>query len=800
MNKNVKRMFFVTTLILLLVSISAVSAADVTNDTNSISQQDVVKEVNVEKISTNDNKIVDTNTKNIKKEEQTTDLYVSDTNGSDDNNGTNTSPYKTIQKALDTTNADSTFNIHIAEGTYKGLGNTNLTVNGNYNINIIGEGNAVIDGEARYDIDTTEYHWESSDIWSFYTNSSGNWAMNITKGDGIITLNNLTIKNCYSEGIDEGDSITKYPVATVDNYANLVVNNLKFINNHAGVGAGIRNNVNSTVEIKNTVFDGNKKSTSTGNYGAALYNAGIATMTNDTIINCYGRWGTVTNDGRLFVYNSSFNNNYAYDGASTYKAGSGIYSNTGESNFFETFSLDGLYVEIENCTFKDNQQADIVLGKSSAKINHNIFNHSSGIVSENNNQKVNITHNITNNEFIEMQTSNILSTLSGNSNNRWAIHLGSVFYNVLIENNTIDVPEIDTSYGIYARGTTIIKNNILNNYISLNHQDCQVINNTITTDNDYTITTSRKAIITNNTLIAKLLVGDDSIKGSATKTNNKPISTSYTITNDNYNEFFDENGVLREGKIENYNKILLSGNFFNKKFIIENIKCVITNNGTTTLYNGSITLQNKAMCDLSGINIINTDNDIEYALLINSTDNVISKMNIQMNSSNNITAIILSKENNIMNSANTLKLYGNKNITAVKTTADNNTIYVQTNIYPLNEYNNNTFISVLIESDENKIINNTNIKENYFTLTNNGTQYGTLAKNTNNTNITNRGFLTGEEVYGIKLDEFNENIYFYGNIYKANAEIAYGFYADRKNSLMNNIYTREYQIGELNAN
>ena len=201
MNKNVKRMFFVTALILLLVSISAVNAADASNDTSSTIQQDVVKEVNVEKIS--DTLVTDTTSKNIKKVETVTDLYVSDTDGSDDNSGTNTSPYKTIQKALDTTNSDSTFNIHILEGTYKGLGNTNLTVNGNYNINIIGSGNnTIIDGEAKYDIDTEQYHWDSSDIWSFYVNGTGNWIMNITEGSNQIKISNMTIQNAWAPGIN----------------------------------------------------------------------------------------------------------------------------------------------------------------------------------------------------------------------------------------------------------------------------------------------------------------------------------------------------------------------------------------------------------------------------------------------------------------------------------------------------------------------------------------------------------------------------------------------------------------------
>ena len=792
MNKNVKRMFFVTTLLLLLVGLSAISATDASNDTIGTSQQDVVKEVNVEKVS--DNTITDTTTKNIKKEEQTTDLYVSDTDGSDENSGTNNSPYKTIQKALDTTNADSIFNIHIAEGTYKGLGNTNLTVNGNYSINFIGSGNdTIIDGEAKYDIDTTEYHWGSSDIWSFYTNNSGNWAMNITRGTGLITISNLTIQKCYSQGVGSADTIAHYPVATINNRATLIVDSVSFIDNCAGVGAGIRNYANSTLEVKNSLFDGNRKSTSTGNFGAAVYNNGTTTITNTTIQNCYARWGSVTNDNILSISNSTFKNNKAYDGASTYKAGSGIYSNTGQSNFFGTYDHDGVFIEVENCTFIDNQQADIVLGKSDAKINNNIFNHSTGIVTQSNNVNVTISQNITNNIFTDIQSSNILSTLSGDADTRWAIYLGSVYYNVLIENNFIDVPTIGESYGIYATGTTIIKNNTLNNYIVLANDNCQVINNSITTQQDYAVTTSRNAVIINNTLISKLLTGDEAIKGNATTENNIPIPTTYVITEENYNEYFDENGVLIKGKIADYNKILLSGNFYNKKFILDNIKCVISDNDTATIYNGSITTRNNTQCDISGIDIVNTANNIDYAILLNSTDNVISNMNIYMNSSNNINAIILAKENNQMKSPINLNLYGDSNITAVTVSADNNIIYARSNLYPLNEYNNNTFISLLIHG--NNMINNTKVSQNYFNIRNNGTQYGTLAINTNNTDLYNSGYLYGNEIYGIKIENNTDNFQYHGMIYNATANRTFGFYADGSNAYMNNITTREYRLG-----
>ncbi|MBO7718972.1 MAG: hypothetical protein J6S29_02345, partial [Methanosphaera sp.] len=80
------------------------------------------------------------------------------------------------------------------EGTYKGEGNTNLTVNGQYFINFIGEGvdKTIIDGEADYVINTEPFHWGSSDIWSFWV-GNGNWVMNITEGSGLITIKDFKV-------------------------------------------------------------------------------------------------------------------------------------------------------------------------------------------------------------------------------------------------------------------------------------------------------------------------------------------------------------------------------------------------------------------------------------------------------------------------------------------------------------------------------------------------------------------------------------------------------------------------------
>ena len=102
--------------------------------------------------------------------------------------------------------------------------------------------------------------------------------MNITKGTGIITIKNMNIQHMLSNGTRGGSSISLYPTATVDNYGNLEVDNVYFFENLAGVGAGIRSNNGSTLLVNNSIFEGNRKGPSTGNYGAGIYNNGTATV------------------------------------------------------------------------------------------------------------------------------------------------------------------------------------------------------------------------------------------------------------------------------------------------------------------------------------------------------------------------------------------------------------------------------------------------------------------------------------------------------------------------------------------
>ena len=144
--KYSKEVFLLILVSLLLISISAISAGDVSNSTTTSPTVTVEKQVsmsNVIKEDTTDNKVLSKNSENIqtkektdnkktiKKETTNVDYYVCDNSGSDSNTGSQDSPFKTIGYAVGKVNSNDNYNIHIKNGTYKGTRNTNLTIDNN---------------------------------------------------------------------------------------------------------------------------------------------------------------------------------------------------------------------------------------------------------------------------------------------------------------------------------------------------------------------------------------------------------------------------------------------------------------------------------------------------------------------------------------------------------------------------------------------------------------------------------------------------------------------------------------------
>ena len=656
MNKNVKRMFLITTLMILLWSIMAVSATDIDdNNINEVSSS-TIESNSIDESSIDVNKNIEPN-KNIKQAPETSvDYYVSDADGNDENDGSQTSPFKTINTAISKTDAENSYNIHILEGTYKGEGNTNLTVNGEYFINFIGDGvdKTIIDGELNYTLpDDPGFVWDSSEAWWPWRNCSGNWFMNITAGNGSFEITNFKIQNCYSVS---GTEIAASPTATIDNYANLKATDMYFYHNSAGVGAGIRNgykdfNNNATLYVDNCTFEANLKSTTYGNFGAAVYNNATAIINNSFIIDNYARWGSLTTDKSMYVYNTYLARNIGYDGTSTYKNGPTIYANTGNANFYNPYGTEGLLLHVENCTFEDNQHVDITYGNVSSEIINNVFNHSTGIYIT---AGVNASRSqvIANNQFIDMQPSSLTTSMSSKTKPSWSIYnLGSI--PLLIENNTIDVKDTLYGYGIYTTNNATIINNTLNNYIYLNGKNNTIKNNYIDAPVNFVIQGSSSATnntIANNTLYSNTAKGDVAVNVAKNNvvSDNKPIIGNYVITDETYPQYFDENGFIKIDVVESKNKITFSGDLINKKFIFDNIDLIVTAEPTSKLINATIVSQNNASLFLQNIKIENTNNIDGYTILLNSTKNTMQNVSVTVDTDEVLQAIKIEEDLNII--------------------------------------------------------------------------------------------------------------------------------------------------------
>ena len=581
--------------------------------------------------------------KEVKKDDIVNNYYVSDATGSDTNTGSSDNPFKTIQKAITTLqNNGQTANIYL-DGNFKGVGNTNLTIPGDLKINFIGIGNSSIDGEVNYTGNTGDgYYWGSSAVWKPYQNGKGNWAMNITRGSGLITISNFTIKNCWNPG---GSNINAYPTATVNNYGNLEVYNVTFRYNHGGVGASIRNKVGATLKVVDSLFEGNRKSSSTGNFGAGIYNNGTAVVINSTFQHNYARWGTITNDKNLTIINSTIRDNIGYDGGSTFKTGSGIAINTGRSDFFDGYDIDSIVTIIDGCTFINNDQLDISADEGNLNVTNCVFNKSTGIVvpTRYKNKTNPNSYNFINNTIDSPQGSTLQTSLSSSSLTKYAFRLGKGPYVYLIENNTgINL----TCYAIDGEASnSTIRGNIFDNSTRISGSNNLYEKNNITTKKDYSIELDgRNNTVVDNHLISSQFEGNGAVlytDESNVVSNNTPKMSIIRLNDENFYQYFDDDGNLR-AEYEYIDQItLITG--INNKVMVFNTTLKLGQKTKRLLSNNTTIIINDNGCiNATGISILNTNN--EPVFILNSDNNIITNANLTTNHTN--TIIINNNKNN----------------------------------------------------------------------------------------------------------------------------------------------------------
>ncbi|MDI6723994.1 MAG: hypothetical protein QMD61_05055 [Methanobacterium sp.] len=280
-----------------------------------------------------------------------TDIYVSPTGNDTTGDGSQGNPYKTIAKGISMVSPGGT--VHVANGTYTGTGNVNLTINKNVTINGESRDSAIIDRQNLNRI--------------FIISSGYN-----------ITLTNLTLRNGLASNSNGG--------AIQNNGGTLTINNCALTNNRASrtadstavYGGAIYNT--GTLTINNSIFTGNTVTSGSLNdaFGGAIYSTGSITITGSTFSgnNATSSSGTANDDGgaiytngNLNIDNSSFTNNTAgQDGGAIYSnsnlsinnssftsnAGGMTNNGAGGAICIGDGSILGMNLTITNSTFTGN--------------------------------------------------------------------------------------------------------------------------------------------------------------------------------------------------------------------------------------------------------------------------------------------------------------------------------------------------------------------------------------------------------------------------------------------------------------
>ncbi len=233
-------------------------------------------------------------------------------------------PYQTIGKGISSVDENGTINI--ADGTYSGEGNTNISINRNMTITGQSQNKTIING------------------------SGNNWIFNISSGV-TVTILNLTMTNATITGNGGG---------AISNRGNLTITNCTFTSNTAPIGGAIYNKGNITA-LSGCTFKDNTAANGGAifNYEGTINNLSGCTFT-DNVANTIG--------GAIFNYNGTITNlsGCTFTGNTADQAAGAICNNgnltVANCNFTGNnaswagaiYNVDGAIITLSGCTFTDN--------------------------------------------------------------------------------------------------------------------------------------------------------------------------------------------------------------------------------------------------------------------------------------------------------------------------------------------------------------------------------------------------------------------------------------------------------------
>ncbi|MGC9516291.1 MAG: Ig-like domain-containing protein [Methanomicrobiales archaeon] len=308
-------------------------------------------------------------------------IYVNGSSGNDSNDGLSWETAKSsIKNATGTVNSNGTINI--ANGTYTGINNTNITIN--KSIEIVGQSKkgTIIDALGKTGIFI---------INSGYTISIRNLTLQNGKsenyGGAIYNRGSvITVTDCIFKGNSAKDG-----GAIANHHGVLYVYKSTFQENNAEFGGAIVNQWVSILNIAHCNFNGNSASVD----GGALYNDNSCTIVYTTFENNYAlrEGGAILNwrrNANLKISHSNFTENNATQGGAISNKWDCILLNVENSTFTgNNATVDGgaiyniggaNFLTIKNCEFINNLAQDdggAIYSSDNLNINETNFTHNS---------------------------------------------------------------------------------------------------------------------------------------------------------------------------------------------------------------------------------------------------------------------------------------------------------------------------------------------------------------------------------------------------------------------------------------
>ncbi|MDR3222613.1 MAG: DUF11 domain-containing protein [Methanobrevibacter sp.] len=348
------------------------------------------------------------------------DIYVDPLNGNDNGTGNKSSPYKSINTAV--TNATNGTTIHLSNGNYTGVNNTNIKIDSNIAITGESDDGVIIDGKNAQDTrffycDGGEYNITFNNIIFQNGNHSLGGAI-FVNNTNLLTISNCNFTNNHAVGPSGGGAIHFNCTLKLNNdqfinnsapvglggalYSDggdySYTNNCTFIGNNATHGGAIDHVYGNNETIVNSVFINNTATSSGIRGGGAIHIHGVDDDNDDirnqgfTIENCSftgnhanDEGGAVhTEDANTQIINCNFTNNSAGDKGGAVFTSDFIGLKIDISNFTDNsavnsggavFTSNSNGLEIDNSIFTNNINNTIfVSGNNSILTNLTIFN------------------------------------------------------------------------------------------------------------------------------------------------------------------------------------------------------------------------------------------------------------------------------------------------------------------------------------------------------------------------------------------------------------------------------------------